>query len=299
MRVLGIDIGGSKTHAVVVEDGRILAEVTVASANVASVGEPAAAAALDALAQEVGTTPVGAVCAGAAGADTAAGREWLAGLLRVRFPSAVVTVVHDSEIILAASGHARGVVVISGTGSAAWGRAADGAEARAGGWGYLLGDEGGGYVLARDAVRAVLAEADRAEPPGPLARDLLAACGLADPADLLDLFYARPERRYWASHAAVVCRLAEQGDAAAVLLLDGCADALAGLAGAVARRIDATGPVVLAGGLVVHQPALATRLAGRLAARGLGPIEVLRDPPAFGAARLATANHQHWRSHHA
>jgi N-acetylglucosamine kinase-like BadF-type ATPase len=278
--VLGLDIGGSKTHALLVDGGAVLAEHTVASANIASVGPAAAGAALDALAVALPEGPH-TVCAGAAGADSPAGRARLATLLAERFPGARVAVTHDTAIILAAAGLDAGVVLIAGTGSVAWGRRTDGAQARAGGWGYLLGDEGSGYAISREAVRQALAEVDAGGPVGPLTARLLEATGLDRPWRLLDRFYEHPERRYWASLAGLVVA---GDDPTSRQITEDAARALAALVATVAARLGDTGPTVLAGGLAVHQP----RLSGRVAELLGGDVRVLDRAPAWGAVRLAT-----------
>lgn len=142
--VLGLDIGGSKTQALRAEDGIIVQEAMAGSANVAAVGYDEAGRQLDVILERLGAKDIRAVCAGAAGVDTPAGEAQLRDLLAQRLPNARIRVVHDSQLILAAAGVLDGIAVISGTGSVAWGRRAD-QHARAGGWGYLLGDEGSGY----------------------------------------------------------------------------------------------------------------------------------------------------------
>ena len=67
--------------------------------------------------------------------------------------------------------------------------------ARAGGWGYLLGDEGSGYCIAREAVRHALRLADEGQPPDRLSQRLTAACNVKRAGQLIDHFYANPERR--------------------------------------------------------------------------------------------------------
>jgi len=199
---------------------------------------------------------------------------------------AVVQIVHDARLILAAADLDAGIAVIAGTGSAGWGRTLDGREARAGGFGYLIGDEGSGYWTAREAVRHVLHRADTGAAPDPLGAALLAACGVAAPVNLFDLFYARPERAFWAGHAGVVARLAAS-DPVAAEILGRAADALASLAATVGARLDSTGPVVLGGGFAVHEPALRTAVAARLVAAGLPDVRVIPRDPVEGAVRLA------------
>lgn len=300
MRVLGLDIGGSKTHAILAGgDGAGLAECTAGSANIASVGHEAAAAALDEIAARLGagnrdSHGIRTVFAGAAGADTRDGRDRLAALLSRRFPGARIRVVHDTRIILAAGGLEAGTVLISGTGSAAWARTGDGREARAGGWGYLLGDEGSGYAVARGAVRNALSEHDGGLPAGALTALLLERTGAAEPADLLDLFYRNPERRYWAGLAGTVFDLAARADRVSAAIVDDAARHLAALAVAVNARLGiipaaghAAPPVLLAGGMLVNQPALAARVGELLAERGLADVRVLDRAPAWGAVKLA------------
>jgi glucosamine kinase len=315
-RVLGLDIGGSKTHAILAgnavnenadDGGQPASECTVGSANITSVGEPAASAALDGLARRLGvgnpdSHGIHTVCAGAAGADTPESRDRLAALLSRRFPGARIHVVHDTRIILAAEGLDTGTVLISGTGSAAWARSADGREAGAGGWGYLLGDEGSGYAITRSAVRNALAEHDSGRPAGQLSASILEQTGAAEPPALLDLFYRNPERRYWASLAGAVFDLAALGDESANAIAEDSAQQLAALAVAVNERLgtlsgsgvhgsSAPGstvpPVLLAGGMLVNQPLLAGRVRVLLERRGLTDVRVLNRAPAWGAVKLA------------
>lgn len=285
--VLGLDIGGSKSRGVRAENGMVVREAVAGSANIPSVGVTGAAEALDDLLDRLGRQGVSAVCAGAAGADSPEGEDRLGALLRDRLPGVPVAVVHDTHLILAAAGLRAGVVVISGTGSAAWGRHSSGSQARAGGWGYLLGDEGSGYGVARAAVRHALSSADHGAPVDRLAEHLVLACALARPEQLLDHFYARPERRYWAGRAHVVFELAGDGDEASTRILSAAAHTLADLALAVCGRLGLTGPVVLAGGLAVHQPALPEAVRHELSRHRINDVRVLDREPVVGAVQLA------------
>jgi N-acetylglucosamine kinase-like BadF-type ATPase len=300
MVVVGLDIGGSKTHAVRAGDGVTHAEAYAGSANLASVGTAEAERQLDLVLARLGRTarPVDVVCAGAAGADTPATTAQLHVLLAGRFPGAEVRVVHDTELLLAASGDAglaTGVAVIAGTGSVAWGRDATGATARAGGWGHQLGDEGSGYWVAGQAVRHALRRADLGLPIDDLTGALLAGCGLQRPEQLLDCFYAQGERRFWAGQAALVFALAAS-DPAARRIVDRAADALAALVTTVLARLDGSRPlpVVLGGGVLVHQPLLQAAVADRLRASstthgGATDVRPLTLDPVHGAVRLALA----------
>lgn len=285
--VLAFDIGGSKTHAVRAENGTVVAEAIVGSANVATVGDAEAGRQLDVAIERLGGgAGVRAACAGAAGVDTPASEARLRTLLAQRLPGAAIRVVHDSQLILAAAGVEDGIAVISGTGSVAWGRHGT-RMARAGGWGYLLGDEGSGYWVAREAVRRTLCAADRGAHAEQLGQLIAADCGLPDVTELLDHFYTQTDRRYWAGRARVVFELAHAGDPTSRQIVDTAAGALTELATRVAGRLGIDGPVVLAGGQAVHQTRLQELVRDKGSAAGLADIRVLDVDPVRGAVRLA------------
>ncbi|TMC05120.1 MAG: ATPase [Chloroflexi bacterium] len=275
--VLGLDIGGSRTRGRVCADGRVVAEASGPSASLTAAGPDQAREVLGGLLAELGRPAVVAAVAGAAGCDTAAGRDRMRELLAPLLPGARVEVVHDTRLVLAAAGLDAGIVLIAGTGSVAWGRSPAGAEARAGGWGHLLGDEGSGYWVAREAIRRALAEHDRGAEPGPLARRLLAATGATDPLDLTAAFHADRSPERWAA-------LSHDVLAADPTLVTATAAALAGLATTVSARLDLRGPVVLAGGMLLSEPPLEAALRA-----ALPRSEALRasDEPVAGAVHLA------------
>ena len=290
MQIVGLDIGGSKTHAVSRHPNGTV-EFFAGSANLASVGEREAGRQLDAIfAQLAERGPIGAVCAGAAGVDTpeAAGR--LRQLIAAGLPGSAIQVVHDTELILATAERTTGIALIAGTGSVAWGRDASGRVARAGGWGYLLGDEGSGYGIAREAVRHSLRLADEGLSPDRLSLQLIAACNVQRAGQLIDHFYANPERRYWAGHAGVVFELAAVGDSAAQRIIDGAATDLSNLVRTVhvaLGRPKPPLPVVLGGGVLIHQPQLREALRKVVDGEGLTDLRPLDRDPAYGALFLA------------
>jgi glucosamine kinase len=290
MQIVGLDIGGSKTHAVSRHwTGTV--EVFAGSANLASVGEVGAGRQLDAIFTQLAERGrIGAVCAGAAGVDTPEAEERLRQLIAARVRGATVQVVHDTELILAAAELTTGIALIAGTGSVAWGRDASGRVARAGGWGYLLGDEGSGYGIAREAVRHALRLADQGQPPDRLTQKFTAACTVQRAGQLIDHFYANPERRYWAGHARVVFELAAVGDSAARRIIDNAAADLGNLVRTVhvaVGRPTPPLPVVLGGGVLVHQPELRVAVRQALAGDGLTDLRPLDRDPAYGALFLA------------
>jgi glucosamine kinase len=287
MTVIGIDIGGSKTHGVRYSAGAVVREAFAASANIASVGIQEAGLQLRAVATELGRTGVQAICVGAAGVDAPEAERRLHQLVQQYFPAVPVRIVHDTQLVLAAAGLTEGAVLISGTGSAAWGRNADGVHARAGGWGYVLGDEGGAYGVTRAAVRHALHRNDEGLPVDRLTAALLRAGNVTSPADLLERFYREPAPRAWAARARLVFDLALVEDEAALAIVDAAVTELVQAVTRVCTRLDLPGPVVLAGGLALHQPLLLTRLRAALAEHGLNDVRILRQEPVHGAVTLA------------
>ena len=289
-RVLGLDIGGSTTRARLVADGSVVAEATATSASMTAAGpERAAAAVRDLLGQLPELTgTLDAVCAGAAGAITATEtRDFLHASLAPLTAGGRVLVVDDASLILPAAGVCDGIAVIGGTGSiavASW----RGRTEWAGGWGYLLGDEGSGYWIVRAAIRTLLTRRAHGRPGGDLATSLLAAAGARDVDELRAAFYRRPEPRHWAGLAPAVL---DSADPEAACLQGAAAGALAGLATQLAGRLDVAGAVtvVLAGGLMQHGALRAATAAAVTAGLPDSEVRALDVPPVAGAVRLALA----------
>jgi len=154
-------------------------------------------------------------------------------------PAKKLVVTDDAVIALSgATGGEPGVVTIAGTGSIAFGRNSQGSTARAGGWGYLFGDEGGGFDIARQALRAVLRYEEGWGPATALGHELLDATGAANANDLMHRLYTQewPRPRV-ASLAALVDRLAVEGDAVARDILSNAAQQLAMLSVSVRQRL--------------------------------------------------------------
>jgi N-acetylglucosamine kinase-like BadF-type ATPase len=147
---------------------------------------------------------------------------------------------HDAPAALAgATGGEAGVVVIAGTGSVAHGEKQNGESLRIGGWGYIFGDEGGGFWTALQGMRrAMLAEDGLAEPTalGPLALEHFNSPDLMSLA--MGVYGDRISRDLFASFAEKVHTAAAGGDRAAREVIREGAGYLAALSSAVARRLD-------------------------------------------------------------
>jgi N-acetylglucosamine kinase-like BadF-type ATPase len=226
--VLGAGRGGPCNHTTAAE-GRRKLERAVGH----SVAAACAQAALDPRAVRFA-----AACFGMSG-----GPEDKQAILHEILPADVVVVTDDAVIALAgATGGEPGIVTIAGTGSIAFGRNAAGGTARVGGWGYIFGDEGSGFDIARQALRAALRAEEGWGPPTALAHALLDATGSADANGALHLFYT-PDwpRSRMATLAPLVDAAAMAGDAVARDILHNAAQQLAVLTSSVRDQLWGAG----------------------------------------------------------
>jgi glucosamine kinase len=304
-RVLGLDIGGTASRARLCVGSRIVAESRAASASLPAAGLDGARVALTSLLADLpldAAEPLDAVCAGSAGLSVPGAREFLTEALAPLARLGRVVIVSDAMLVLPAAGVDAGVAVICGTGSVAVGTAG-GRSVQAGGWGYLLGDEGSGYWIVREALRELLGRRDRSAPLGVLGEQLVPATGAADLGELHRRYLEQPHRpRHWAKYAELVLTCPDPGAADIRARAAGAVAALAASAmtqlaflpgpAAPARADPGTDPsgglpVVLGGGLFASE---AFARAARDALRDRLPhsaVSVLTDEPVAGAVRLA------------
>jgi N-acetylglucosamine kinase-like BadF-type ATPase len=277
-----MDIGGSSSRARLSLDGRVVAEVEGPGANVATLPPATVKHRLTELLAELGSIHPNACCAGSAGAEVPEARLRLERLLESLLPGCRISVVHDARLVLAAAEKDEGIALISGTGSVAYGRTAAGLEARSGGWGWPLGDDGGGAWITREAAREVMRRADSGQPLGELGSRLLVACSAGDAMELLGMLSAIREPMEWAAVANVVFETAD-ADATAQGVVLRAASALSDLVNSVRAVLGIEGPVVLAGGLLRNQPKLESAVRDKLGSQCVR----LDEPPVAGAVRLA------------
>src|SRR5438552_11003075 len=177
--IVGMDAGGTKTRAfAVTRAGEIVGRGAGGGANLLSSPDPQGSIAAALREAPAGKVPEAIVLASAGGereADRAKGRAILMALVG---PDVAVEVTHDAKAALYAGNPAGcGVVLISGTGSIAYGRNDQGIEARSGGWGYLVGDEGSAVWIGQEGLRAVSYDHDGRGSPTAITRELLGAPG--------------------------------------------------------------------------------------------------------------------------
>jgi glucosamine kinase len=166
--VLGIDGGGTRTRASIVDGDRALAFAESGSIKRLRVGAEAAEENLRTILKDVyaqaGVKSVSAASCGVASATMPGITEWITAVFN-DFRVARSEVVGDHIIALDAAFHGGpGILQIAGTGTNTIGRAQDGAIETAGGWSSRLGDEGSGYWIGLHAIRRALNAYDRDEP---------------------------------------------------------------------------------------------------------------------------------------
>jgi glucosamine kinase len=287
--VLGLDVGGTHSRARLVRDGEVVAEAAGPSASLAAAGRERATSAMGSILGDLGLRPgaaLDAVCVGTAGTSAGQADAFFIELFSPLTSTGRVVVVNDARLVLAAAGVADGVACIAGTGSIAVGMVA-GREERAGGWGYLLGDEGSGYWVARQAVRELAQRHDSHLPLGRLGAAILEATGCPDFPSLFQLWYDRRSPDAWAVLAPLVL---DCEDPFSPDLTESAAAALASIIASVYNRLGSPPglPVLLAGGLLTHHQGLAG--ATLAAVRSIVPsagASVASEPPVAGAVQLA------------
>jgi N-acetylglucosamine kinase-like BadF-type ATPase len=290
--VVGMDAGGTKTRAfAVTRAGEIVGRGAGGGANLLSSPDPQgsiAAALREALAGRIPDAVVLSCAGGEREADRAKGRAILAALLG---PEVAVEVTHDAKAALYAGNPAGcGVVLISGTGSIAYGRNDQGDEARCGGWGYLVGDEGSAVWIGQEGLRAASYDHDGRGSPTTITRHLFEDVGVTDFNGLLPLLYGRPHPSPAILAATrAVARAFAESDGIAVNIVQRGSRLLASMAATVAHGLLLDGgPVYLAGGAFENVRPLekAVRME-LLSALPRAAVEPLGEEPAMGAARLA------------
>lgn len=263
----GIDGGGTKT-ALECRDlqGRVLLRQTFGPFNFNSIG----ADRFDGLLEELtgvlaGLGTCASLCAGAAGISNPQVRAHFARAME-RAGIARWSLVGDQEIALyGALEGAAGCGVIAGTGSICFGRNDAGQTARAGGWGHLLDDEGSGYALGRDVLRAVLRQGDGRGPETLLTRLVEEKLEAQGPQDLIAYAYGGDKSRI-AALAPLTEQAAQAGDGVAAEILARGGRELALQVRAVAEALHLeNAPVALMGGLLTRDTGLRRALVTALA----------------------------------
>jgi N-acetylglucosamine kinase-like BadF-type ATPase len=290
---LGIDGGGSNLRVVIVDsDLHIIAQTRTDSANPSSIGREESARRIQSTIQaalreaSLNAEQIIGAGIGVAGASADHAAAWLHEVVSSVLPASKIVPSSDHEIALVGGhGERLGALILAGTGSVAFAVNQKGETAQAGGWGYLVGDEGSGYWFGRQAINRVIRAHDGLAPPTNLTEVILDALNLNAVPDLLQWLYQGESRVRAIARLAPIVLDASADVASARTIVEIGAIELQRLSQAVIQRVNLDNPhIAFAGGLLESPNPLSARLCERL---GLSDFPTNKYPPVVGAALLA------------
>lgn len=285
--VLAIDGGGTKAEAVLVDEGgQVFSRARGQGCNPSLLDDAALEAHLRHLILPMlqsGFRPDAAFLGGA-GCASAESENRMRGILSGLLGEMPITVRSDGLNVLYSGTHGgAGVGIISGTGSLVVAMSPEGIELHAGGWGYLLGDEGSGFDLGRRAMALCLEKMDRGLSAGALGRAICRHFEANSLGECIAPLY-RAGRGALPQLAPTVLDCAQAGDELALQALEQSFGALAQQALGLIRRMEAGRlPMVLGGGVWKHPLARAV-FARQLPREMRGMLILPRCAPVYGAA---------------
>jgi glucosamine kinase len=292
--VVGVDGGGTKTLAVVVDaQGNERGRGIAGSANYAAVGINQAVhhirSAVEEAVQMAGCSlPLQAAWLGLAGIDRPADYNIL--FPHLQSLAEVVRLTNDAELVLSALDDAVGIALIAGTGSIALVRDAHGTVARTGGWGHIIGDEGSGYDIGHQCLQAVSRAVDGRGQQTSLVELLLNHWNLNSASDIIGKVYPGGDKATIASLSTLVFTAARDGDEVAGRIVQGAANELALAAVTVRSKLDLPGEqvsIALGGGLLLHQADFRAQVLQEIGKQLSIGQAVLVEEPALSGARAA------------
>lgn len=289
---LGIDGGGTNLRLVIVDDDlNIIATHHGYSVNPNAVGRDVAKDRIQNGIHEIleiaelMPSQIMGLGIGVAGASARHSADWLLQVAQPVLPNSLIVPSSDEEIGLVGAREALdGVFLIAGTGSTVYGVSPDGKSYRAGGWGYLLGDEGAGYWIGNQALRAVTLHADDRLPIDThLPTYIICHLNLREADDIIRWTYDNFTPARIAQLAHVVLKHPEDPYCQAIITQAG--DHLYDLGELILDKIDSQpDKLAFGGGLLTTDNPLSAYVTQRF---GLSHIPVTAHPPVIGAALLA------------
>ncbi|SMG47979.1 BadF-type ATPase [Agreia pratensis] len=292
LSVVGIDVGGTKTHIRAIDSSDSTSEIVVPSAEWrrgSLFSDDDNFVRLSATVRSLGSvTRDTVIVAGVHGCDT----DEQIMLAEARLGSlldAEVTVVNDALLLHHATTIRPTIEMIVGTGAVISGTTAAGTRVTVDGYGWPLGDKGSSHDLVSAALRATLAAADRGEvDQDSLFSAMLGAFRARGAAELAEQASSGASGAAWGRHASIVFDQAAAGSPAAAAIIDRAALALAEGAAHVIRRGAIGRTVVAGGGVIVNQPSYEAAVRAHLE-RILPGVDLLvvRTPPVQGAVQWA------------
>jgi N-acetylglucosamine kinase-like BadF-type ATPase len=288
--LVGVDVGGTKTHVLAADDQTIVLDHVVPTASWRRGGllsdegnVPRLLALFSALPDPAGASLV----VGAHGLDSDRQVSDFAAELRRHHPGPSLGV-NDVELLVPAAGFGAGVAMVVGTGSKVVGHDERGHVVAAGGFGFLLSDWGSAPALSFAAAKAVLAAHDAGAEPDELAHALMTDVGASDLLGVAEAFSYDVDIHTWGARAPLLFDAASAGSALADAVIDEAADLLALGVAHVLRRGAVGADVVCAGGVITAQPRMFAAVGAALGRRAPGVRAHLLDvAPVRGALALA------------
>ncbi|MDQ6433833.1 BadF/BadG/BcrA/BcrD ATPase family protein [Mesorhizobium sp. LHD-90] len=288
MTALGIDIGGTKTHLRFYDPAGAARDLVLPSAEWRLRDWDKDAVALLGIAQNF-AGDIAALAVGAHGCDDAAECEaFQAAFARhAKFP---VTVVNDAELLPAALGYEHQIGLVAGTGSIAVCRDAKVGMLVAGGWGWVIGDEGSASGLMREAARTISLHLDSGGSMAePLVELMFEALSIPSAARIGSVVARQGGAAALGKHAPVLFEAERRGSLLARQVIRDGARHLADLVARLKRNGAEADVVVAGGGVIVAQQSLANAFLDEISRRygGAMTARIYTGPPVEGACRLA------------
>ncbi|TGQ16751.1 MULTISPECIES: BadF/BadG/BcrA/BcrD ATPase family protein [unclassified Mesorhizobium] len=286
--LVGVDIGGTKTRIMGRRGSSALFDKTVVTDEWRIRQMEADALKLAAIVMDLcgGSAPA-AIAVGAHGCDTDEQCLRFQALLSANLKTSV-RVVNDAELMVPAAGYDDGIGVVAGTGSIAVARTAEGKMLAAGGWGWILGDEGSAAALVREAAKAIRRALDRGQEGDPLIAALMREIGTDDQTKLGILLNETRGAAAWGRYANAVFDAANAGSPLASRVIKEGGEGLAALVQLLIERGANASLVVAGGGVIAEQPMLMEAFVRAMASVSpTSRVVLLREPPVIGAVALA------------
>jgi len=294
---VGIDGGGTKSRLIAVDKagnqhGPYIGKSTNINSNPAEVVQANIKSLVLEFLQEQGAgwESLSGFCIGSAGIDLPQNVLDYEKMLRASGIRCPLKAVNDVEIVFESEAKGQpGIVIISGTGSIVFGKDENENKVRVGGWGHLIGDEGSGYWIGKEAIRRSLYSYDGREEKTVLIPLLKETCKLKEMSEILDIVYApNINKSVIADFSKLVDQAAAEHDTVADQIMEDAAHELYLMVAAVRNKmiLPEGFSVVLSGGTILGSQTLYEKLCLKLASLTEN-IRKTHQEPCMGAVYLA------------
>ena len=283
---LGVDGGGSKTTAAVFSsDGQYICSACGESINYRSVGMKNARSAMAEIIGQLSVKEFDCAVIGSSALNGRATEEetksFCDGIIKSK------KIIMDSDLYIAleaADAEGECAAVISGTGSMTVMRNSEGKISTAGGWGYILGDEGSGYSIGLCGIKAAIRGFEDSTSETALTQKCLQYFGITNIYDLIDLYYnTSVSRKITAAFTKEVMLCAESGDKTAKDIVENEAKSLSKTVLSLLKDAKEDITIGLWGGVFQHNPIFTEKFINLLRKSGFCNVKLLSFTPELGA----------------